>query len=107
MVTKNSDQQGACAAVQHNEASRQRRFFHYRVSVCLIMAMLLGSCVMQQQNPVATIYPETQQPYFKTCIARNGGSYRERALYTYNIQDIYQNSAPDMGPITEECILRE
>ena len=74
---------------------------------CLLLAMTLGSCARTQQDPVAEIYPEKQEPHFKTCIERNGGTYQERKLHTFLIRDIYQDPAPDKGPITEECIVRE
>ena len=74
---------------------------------CLLLAMTLGGCAGTQQDPVAEIYPEEREPHFKTCIERNGGTYQERKLHTFLIRDIYQDPAPDKGPITEECIVRE
>jgi hypothetical protein len=73
----------------------------------LLLAMTLGGCARTQQDPVAEIYPEEREPHFKTCIERNGGTYQERKLHTFLIRDIYQDPAPDKGPITEECIVRE
>ena len=68
---------------------------------------LLTSCATETDPVQAELYPETQQPHFKTCAARVGGTYRERELQKHQIIDIYLEPAPDEGPMTEECIVRE
>ena len=79
----------------------------WRFAVVCGIAPFLTSCATETDPVQAELYPETQQPHFKTCAARVGGTYRERALQKHNIIDIYLEPAPDEGPITEECIVRE
>jgi len=67
----------------------------------------LAGCASEPEGFEAELYPEQQQPHFKTCIARNGGTYQERKLQQYPTIDIYEEPAADQGPITEECIVRE
>ena len=67
----------------------------------------LSACAGSQDPLQAELYPETQQPYFKTCAARLGGTYKERELQRHLVVDIYQEPAPDEGPMTDECITRE
>ena len=71
------------------------------------LAWALSGCAMQPDHPQAELYPENQQPHFKTCAARVGGTYHERALQKHQIIDIYQEPAPDEGLMTDECVVRE
>ena len=79
----------------------------WRFAVCIGVGSLLLSCVSDTDPVQAELYPETQQPHFKTCAARVGGTYRERELQKHQVIDIYLEPAPDEGPMTEECIVRE
>ena len=74
-----------------------------------VVATLFGllGCSNQPDMLKAELFPETQEPHFKTCAARLGGTYRERELQRYLIVDIYKEPATDEGPITDECITRE
>ena len=100
---------------QPNEASRFGIRRHYpsviaslsRLTVLVGSMTLLTSCATDTDPVKAELYPETQQPHFKTCAARVGGTYRERELQKHQIIDIYLEPAPDEGPMTEECIVRE
>ena len=78
-----------------------------RLAVFVGFTTLLTSCATETDPVKAELYPETQQPHFKTCAARVGGTYRERELQKHQIIDIYLEPAPDEGPMTEECIVRE
>ena len=78
-----------------------------RLTVFVGVATCLTSCATKTDQVQAELYPETQQPHFKTCAARVGGTYRERELQKHQIIDIYLEPAPDEGPMTEECIVRE
>ena len=78
-----------------------------RLAVFAGFTTLLASCATETDPVKAELYPETQQPHFKTCAARVGGTYRERELQKHQIIDIYLEPAPDEGPMTEECIVRE
>ena len=78
-----------------------------RLAVFVGFTTLLTSCATETDPVQAELYPETQQPHFKTCAARVGGTYRERELQKHQIIDIYLEPAPDEGPMTEECIVRE
>ena len=53
------------------------------------------------------LFPEKEQPYFKTCIAKLEGTYRERELQQHYVIDIYKEPAPDKGPMTADCVVRE
>ena len=79
----------------------------WRLAVFVGVATCLTSCATKTDPVQAELYPETQQPHFKTCAARAGGTYRERELQKHQIIDIYLEPAPDEGPMTEECIVRE
>ena len=70
------------------------------------ISVFLG-CSNQPDTLKAELFPETQQPHFKTCAARLGGTYKERELQRHLVVDIYKEPAPDEGPITDECITRE
>ena len=71
------------------------------------LACVLSGCAPQPDNPPAELCPEEQEPYFKTCAARVGGTYHERELQRHLIADIYQEPAPDKGLITDDCVVRE
>ena len=73
----------------------------------LLGLTILSACAGSQDHLQTELYPETQQPYFKTCAARLGGTYKERELQRHLVVDIYQEPAPDEGPMTDECITRE
>ena len=45
---------------------------------------------MQPDNPQAELYPENQHPHFKTCAARVGGTYHERALQKDAREEVYR-----------------
>ena len=79
----------------------------WQLAVCIGVGSLLLSCATDTDPVQAELYPETQQPHFKTCAARVGGTYRERELQKHQVIDIYLEPAPDEGPMTEECIVRE
>ena len=79
----------------------------WQFAVCIGVGSLLLSCATDTNPVQAELYPETQQPHFKTCAARVGGTYRERELQKHQVIDIYLEPAPDEGPMTEECIVRE
>ena len=79
----------------------------WQFAVCIGVGSLLLSCATDTNPVQAELYPETQQPHFKTCAARIGGTYRERELQKHQIIDIYLEPAPDEGPMTEDCIVRE
>ena len=70
------------------------------------LSLFLG-CSHQSSSLQAELFPETQQPHFKTCAARVEGTYQERKLQQHLVADIYQEPAPDQGPMTADCITRE
>ena len=73
----------------------------------LVAGFSLPGCSTEPADLQANLYPEDQQPYFKTCLARHDGTYHERALQQHRFIDIYEEPAPDQGPITDDCIVRE
>ena len=77
------------------------------MAALLPTVLLLAGCAQQPDALQAELFPETQQPHFKTCAARLGGTYKERELQRHLVVDIYKEPAPDEGPITDECITRE
>ena len=77
------------------------------MAAILPTVLLLAGCAQQPDALQAELFPETQQPHFKTCAARLGGTYKERELQRHLVIDIYKEPAPDEGPITDECITRE
>lgn len=77
-----------------------------RAFLAATICAFLG-CSNQPDMVKAELFPETQQPHFKTCAARLGGTYKERELQRHLVVDIYKEPAPDQGPITDECITRE
>ena len=52
----------------------------WQFAVCIGVGSLLLSCATDTNPVQAELYPETQQPHFKTCATRVGGTYREREL---------------------------
>ena len=75
--------------------------------LALLAVGLLAGCAPQPEATQAELFPETQQPYFTTCIAKVEGTYRERELQQHYVIDIYKEPAPDKGPMTADCIVRE
>jgi len=67
----------------------------------------LAGCATEPPDLQAELYPEDQQPYFKTCLARHDGTYHERELQQHRFIDIYAEPAPDEGPMTDDCVIRE
>ena len=82
-------------------------------SPMILRTLLFGAlspflgCSHQSSSLQAELFPETQQPHFKTCAARVEGTYQERKLQQHLVVDIYQEPAPDQGPMTADCITRE
>ena len=68
--------------------------------------LLVSSCSAEQLNLRSQLYPEAHQPRFKTCLARNGGTYHERALQRHGFVDFTAEPASDEGLITDESIVR-
>ena len=73
----------------------------------LVAGFNLSGCSTAPADLQAELYPENQQPYFKTCLARHDGTYHERDLQQHRFIDIYAEPAPDEGPITDDCVVRE
>ena len=73
----------------------------------LLAGFILSGCATEPADLQAELYPEDQQPYFKTCLARHDGTYHERELQQHRFIDIYAEPAPDEGPITDDCVVRE
>jgi len=73
----------------------------------LVAEFSLPGCSTEPADLQADLYPEAQQPCFKTCLARYDGTYRERALQQHRFIDIHEEPAPDQGPITDDGIVRE
>ena len=77
-------------------------------SVSLLLPLLvagfsLSACSTESADLRCELYPEHQQPYFKTCLARHDGTYHDRELQQHQFIDIYQEAARDQGPVTDEC----
>ena len=73
----------------------------------VVAGLSLSACSTEPADLQFELYPEDQQPYFKTCLARHGGTYHERELQQHRFIDIYEEPARDQGPITDECVVRE
>ena len=73
----------------------------------LIAGLSLSACSTEPADLQSELYPEDQQPYFKTCLASHDGTYHERELQQHRFIDIYEEPARDQGPITDECVVRE
>ena len=73
----------------------------------LVAGFNLSGCATEPADLQAELYPEDQQPYFKTCLARHDGTYHERDLQQHRFIDVYAEPAPDEGPITDDCVVRE
>ena len=81
-------------------------------SVSLLLPLVVAglgvsACSTEPADLQSELYPEAQQPYFKTCLARHDGTYHERESQQHQFIDIYEEPAPDQGPITDECVVRE
>jgi hypothetical protein len=68
---------------------------------------LMVGCAPQPEAVQDELFPETQQPHFKTCIAKIAGTYHERELQQHYMVDIYKEPAPDQGPMTADCVVRQ
>ena len=87
-----------------------RRGVQRSVSLLLplvVAGLTLSACSTEPADLQVELYPEDQQPYFKTCLARYDGTYHERELQQHRFIDIYEEPAPEQGPITDECVVRE
>ena len=73
----------------------------------LVAGFSLSGCSTEPADLQAELYPEDQQPFFRTCLARHDGTYHERELQQHRFIDIYEEPAPDQGPITDDCVVRE
>jgi len=73
----------------------------------LVAGFSLSGCLTEPADLQAELYPEDQQPYFRTCLARHDGTYHERELQQHRFIDSYGEPAPDRGPITDDCVVRE
>ena len=73
----------------------------------VVAGLSLLACSTEPADSQFELYPEDQQPHFKTCLARHDGTYHERELQLHRLIDIYEEPAPDRGPITDECVVRE
>ena len=73
----------------------------------MVAGLSLSACSTEAADLQSELHPEDQQPYFKTCLARHDGTYHERELQQHRFIDIYEEPAPDQGPITNECVVRE
>jgi len=67
-----------------------------RVLALLAVGLLTG-CAPQPEATQAELFPETQQPYFKTCIAKVEGTYRERELQQHYLLE--NKCAPPQWPL--------
>ena len=83
-----------------------QQFFALLLPLLVAGCSLLG-CASKPADLQAELYPEDQQPYFKTCLARQDGTYHERELQQHRFIDIYAEPALDEGPITDDCVIRE
>ena len=87
-----------------------RRGVQWTVSLLLplvVAGLGLSACLTKPADLQAELYPEDQQPYFKTCLARHDETYHERNLQQHRFIFIYEGPAPDQGPITDECVVCE
>ena len=73
----------------------------------VVAGLSLSAYSTEPADLQSELYPEAQQPSFKTCLARHDGTYHERELQQHRFIDIYEEPAPDQGPITDECVIRE
>ena len=81
-------------------------------SVSLLLPLVvagpsLSACSTEPAALQFELYPEDQQPHFKARLARHDGPYHERELQQHRLIDIYEAPAPNQGPITGECVVRE
>ena len=73
----------------------------------VVAGLSLSACSTEPADLQFELYPEDQQPHFKTCLARYDETYHERELQQHRLIDIYEEAAPDQGPVTDECVVRE
>lgn len=87
-----------------------RRGVQRSVSLLLpqvVAGLSLSACSTEPADLQSELYQEDQQPFFKTCLARHDGTYHEGELQQHRFIDIYEEPAPDQGPLTDECVVRE
>ena len=73
----------------------------------LVARLSLSACSTEPEDLQSEVYPEDQQPYFETCLARHDGTYHERELQQHRLIGTYEEPAPDLGTISDECVARE
>ena len=73
----------------------------------LVAGLSLSTCSTEPANLQSELYPEHHQPHFKTCLARHDGTYHERELQQHRLIGTYEEPAPDLGTISDECVARE
>ena len=91
-------------------AADSRRGAHQFFALLLPLLVAVYNLSGRATEPAvfqAELYPEAQQPYFKICLARHDGTYHERELQQHRFIDIYAEPAPDEGPMTDDCVIRE
>ena len=89
------------------DSRRGAQQFFAQLLPLLVAECNLSGCATKPADLQAELYPEDQQPYFKTCLARHDGAYDERELQRHRFIDIYAEPAPDEGPMTDDCVIRE
>ena len=60
------------------------------------LSLFLG-CSHQSSSLQAELFPETQQPHFKTCAARVEGTYQERKLQQHLLWTSIKSQHPIRG----------
>ena len=91
---------------KHKAVSRAGWRASAQILAAAVVGLLVG-CAPQPEAVQNELFPETQQPHFKTCIAKIAGTYHERELQQRYMFDIYKEPAPDQGPMTADCIVRQ
>ena len=81
-------------------------------SVSLLFPLVLSGLSLSARSTEladsqAELYPKDRQPYLQTCLARHDGRYHERELQQHRFIAIYEEPAPDLGTISDECVARE
>ena len=91
-------------------ADHSRRGLLRSVSLLLplvVAGLSLSACSTEPADSQAELYSKDQQPYLKTCLARHNGTYHERELQQHRLIGTYEEPAPDLGTISDECVARE
>lgn len=73
----------------------------------LVAELSLSTGSTEPADLQAELHPEDQQPSFKTCLAHHDGTYHERKSQQHPFINIYEEPAPDQGPIMKECVFRD